>query len=354
MTSPIDWDLAVRIANRTAGQEPLAQSYHYDALHKDFAQATRRAVDFVNTYTGLPLTHDDVSRVIVRNRWVEVNLHAFQALLEPVVQRMAEHQTSSTVNSVGRKFTAVELGALLGWMSRRVVGQYDVFGGDVIYYVGPNVLHLEKKYAFSPPEFRLWIATHEMTHRAQFTGVEWMRSYFLGLIDQLVTTFDPDPKRFFAALRKAAGAARENTAAPREMGLVGYVTTPEQQIVFEKMQALMSVLEGHSEVVMNAAGGDAIPNAERFHHVFHERRMSASGFGGALQRLFGFEAKMRQYQDGADFITAIDSVGGKDAVATLWKSSDRLPSLAELSAPDDWLARVGIVGETTGHEDTAK
>jgi uncharacterized protein (DUF2342 family) len=57
-----------------------------------------------------------------------------------------------------------------------------------VYYVGPNVLGLEKRYAFRPRDFRLWIAIHEVTHRAQFTAVPWMKPYYLSLVDSALVS----------------------------------------------------------------------------------------------------------------------------------------------------------------------
>ncbi len=110
---------------------------------------------------------------------------------------------------------------VLGWMSTRVLGQYDLLiieeesplDQDLVYYVGPNVLSLEKQFAFPPREFRLWLALHEVTHRAQFTGIEWMRPYFLDLVTQTLDAVDPDPKRFLAVLGRVA-EARRNGANP--------------------------------------------------------------------------------------------------------------------------------------------
>ncbi len=343
MRSPIDWDLAERTAIRAGGTEPLAHSYLYDSLSTDFARATAQATKLVIASTGLSVPHNDVSAVVTRGVWVKANLGAFERVLEPIATRLAERQKSNAIAAVGRRLTGLELGGLIGWMSRRVLGQFDVFArsGGSIYYVGPNVLAIEKRYGFSPDEFRLWIALHEVTHRAQFLGVPWMREYFLGLVDHLVELFDTDPKRFLNTVRHAASAAREDVALPREMGLLGFITSPEQREVIEKLQALMSILEGHADVVMNRAGDDELPNARRFHHVFHARRMSANGFGGALQRLFGFEAKIRQYALGASFIEKIEREGGPETSQRLWESSDLLPSLQELEEPNLWLERVG-------------
>ena len=100
-------------------------------------------------------------------------------------------------------------------MSTRVLGQYDLLiveeenpdDQDIVYYVGPNVIALEKRFAFPPREFRLWLALHEVTHRAQFTGVPWLRPHFLSLVEQSLSHVEPDPKRFVAALISEAETA---------------------------------------------------------------------------------------------------------------------------------------------------
>src|SRR5919201_732904 len=144
------------------------------------------------------------------------------------------------------------MGALLGYLAQRVLGQYDLLvpeedgraipgpNGDAVYYVGPNVIGLEKRFAFRPRDFRLWIALHELTHRAQFTGVPWLRGYFLSLVDSSLGMVDPDPKRLVQALTRAAEELRRGRNPLDDGGLVGLPATPEQRGVISQVQALMS------------------------------------------------------------------------------------------------------------------
>src|SRR5206468_2275872 len=176
------------------------------------------------------------------------------------------------VAAVTRRVTAVELGALLGWMSTRVLGQYDLLlvedqnpeEQDLVYYVGPNVLAIEKRFGFPPREFRLWLALHEVTHRAQFTGVAWMREHFLSLVEGSLATVEPDPRRFLAAMRRAAEEVRAGRNPLDDGGLVALLASPEQHALLQKIQGLMSLLEGHGDITMNRAAADAIPSADRF------------------------------------------------------------------------------------------
>src|SRR5262245_4137453 len=135
-----------------------------------------------------------------------------QRLLGPLTNRLGAKLTSGPLAAVGRRVAGTEVGVLLGYLARRVIGQYDllVAGTDdgLVYYVGPNVLALEKRYAFRPRDFRLWIAIHEVTHRAQFTGVPWLRGYFLALVDQTLTAVDPDPRRMLEAIARVAADVR--------------------------------------------------------------------------------------------------------------------------------------------------
>lgn len=352
----IAWDVAERVAVRVARREPLADSYHYTSLEPDFRRFTAEAERLVEEETGLrSLAGPARARVSDRPQWIRANLASFQRLLRPFVERLsAKHSPSGPLGSAGRVVAGAEIGALLGWMSTRVLGQYDMLvienespaDQDIVYYVGPNIVAIEKLYALPPGEFRLWLALHELTHRAQFTGVPWLRDHFLSLLDATLGGFEPDPKRFLEALSRAVRQLRAGER-PLDGGIVELLATPEQKRVLQKVQGLMSVLEGHGDLVMGRAALDRIPSAGRFHQVLHQRRQS----GGAVrlvQRLVGLDAKMRQYQEGERFLEAIEQAGEPDMVDRLWRGPEWLPTLDEIRAPDRWLTRVGVAQAAAG------
>jgi coenzyme F420 biosynthesis associated uncharacterized protein len=234
-------------------------------------------------------------------------------------------------------------------MSTRVLGQYDLLvvedegtdDQDFVYYVGPNVLGLEKRFAFPPREFRLWLALHEVTHRLQFTGVPWLRPHFLSLVDASLGTVDPDPRRFLDGLKRAVDEVRAGRNPLDEGGLVALLASPEQQAVLGQVSGMMSLLEGHGDVTMDRAGADRIPSAERFSRVLRQRRKQASGGAKLLQQLIGLEAKLNQYEQGERFIAAVERAGGTDLLDRVWEEPANLPTMAEVRDPDAWLARVG-------------
>jgi len=349
-SDPIAWDTAERVATRVAGREPLAESYHYASLGPDFDEFTAEAEALVEAETGLRSAAGPArARVTDRPGWIRANLASFQRLLRPLTERLGSH-LKGPVAPVGRTLAGAEVGVLLGWMSTRVLGQYDMLvvenekpeDQDIVYYVGPNILALEKRYSFPPREFRLWLALHEVTHRMQFTGVPWLRPYFLSLVESTLDSFDPDPKKLLAALRRVADQVRAGEKPLQEGGLVTLLASPEQQLVLQRISGLMSVLEGHGDLIMGRAAAERIPSAARFHSVLHQRRQS-TGAVKLLQRLVGIEAKLRQYEEGEAFLAAVERAeraGTGVGVDLLWRGPEWLPDLAEIRNPDAWLARV--------------
>ena len=345
----VDWALAERVAIKVAGREPFAQSYHYDSLEPDFAEFTEQAEELVAQTTGLrSLAGPARARVTDRNGWVRANIASFQRLLRPLLTKFEARMTSSAMSPITRKAAGAEMGAMLGWMSTRVLGQYDLLiieeenpeDQDLVYYVGPNVLGLEKMFAFPPREFRLWLALHEVTHRAQFTGVSWMRPHFLGLVEQSIDAVDPDPKRFVAAIDRVAEAIKSGTNPLNDGGIMALVATDEQRAVLDQISGLMSLLEGHGDVTMDRAGEGLIPSAERFGRVLRQRRQNSNGLQKLLQQLIGLEAKLAQYEQGERFIAAVEKAGGTGLLDHVWETPANLPSILEIRDPDLWIRRL--------------
>jgi coenzyme F420 biosynthesis associated uncharacterized protein len=353
----VDWQLAERIAVRAAGREPLADSYHWESLEPDFTELTALAEELVAAETGLhSLAGPARGKVTDRAGWVRANISSFQRLLAPLTDRMAPRVSGPTV-PIMRVAAAAEVGLLLGWMSGRVLGQYDllVAGGtddepaadsDLVYYVGPNVLALEKKFGFPPREFRLWLALHEVTHRAQFTGVPWMREHYLGLIDRTLSSAGLDPMVLLRTLRRTFDEVRAGRSPLPEGGITQLLAGPEQLAALDQIGGLMSLLEGHGDVTMDRAGEGHVPSAERFGRVLRNRRASATGLTKLVQRLIGLEAKLNQYQQGEDFIAEVERLGGgKDALDPVWRGPSWLPTLDEIRDPHEWVERVRLSEE---------
>jgi coenzyme F420 biosynthesis associated uncharacterized protein len=348
VTDPISWDLAERVAIRVGGKEPLAESYHFAALQPDFDELTAEAERLVEVETGLTsLAGPARARVTDRAGWVRANIASFQRLLRPVTERLDTALTRTPLAPVARAATGTQVGLLLGWMSTRVLGQYDQLiieeerpeDQDIVYYVGSNILALEKRFAFPPREFRLWLALHEVTHRMQFTGIPWLRGHFLSLVDSTLAGVDPDPKRFLEALRRAVDQFRSGRNPLDDGGLLTLLAGPDQYAAIQQIGGMMSLLEGHGDVTMDRAGADRIPSAERFSRVLRQRRQ-LRGPLKMVATLTGLEAKLRQYEDGEKFIARVEAAGGRELMANAFRGPEWLPTLEEIRDPDAWIARV--------------
>ncbi len=354
MAEPVDWDLAERVAVRVSGREPFSGSYHYDSLAPDFAELTALAEELVEAETGLrSLDGPATARLTDRAGWIRANVASFQRLLRPVTDRLAERMPVGGMAPLARRAAGLEVGMLLGWMSARVLGQYDMLvvddddagEQDVVYYVGPNVLALEKRFAFPPRDFRLWLALHEVTHRAQFTGVPWMREHYLSLIDKTLSNIDPDPKRFIDAVLRVLEDVRSGRSPFEDGGVVTLLANDDQRAAIQKVGGLMSLLEGHGDVTMDRAGIGHVLHAERFSRVLRERRNQARGMARLVQRLVGLEAKLNQYEQGERFIAAIEAARGPRGIDAVWRGPEWLPTLEEIRDPQEWIERAALSEE---------
>ncbi len=349
MSGAVDWSIAEKVAVRIAGTDPLASSYHYDSLAPDFEELTAQAQHLVETHLGWrSLQGEARARVATRADWIQANILSFQRMLRPLTDKLEDSLARGMVAPVASRVAGLEMGAVLGWMSTRVLGQYDMLvleeegddDQDIVYYVGPNILALEKRFGFPPREFRLWVALHEVTHRTQFTGVPWLREYFLSQVNGMLGTVDPDPMQFFRALGRVAEAIRTGQSPFADGGVVTLFATDDQRATMDRVGGLMSLLEGHGDVTMDRAGGDAIPSAPRFGEVLRNRRAEIGGAAKLLQRLIGLEAKMAQYEQGEQFIEAVEAVGGTPYLNRAFESPAQLPTLAEIREPNRWMARI--------------
>ena len=361
---PISWEAAERVATRIAGRQGWLPPGRLRVLEEDFAELTAEAEVLVTEETGLfSLAGPIRARVTDRPGWVVANVASFQRLLRPLAHKLEVAMAKPppmlgplavrVPPHLSRNLSGAQLGLLLGWMSTRVLGQYDQLliedeapdDQDIVYYVGHNVIEIEDRYGFQPRQFRLWIALHEVTHRAQFTGVRWLRPHFLGLVHSLLDSVEPDPKRFVEALNRAAGQARDGLNPLDEGGLVALLASPEQRMALDGIGGLMSLLEGHGNVVMNRAAQKRVPQAQRFARTLNQRR-ERRGAAKVVSSLVGLDAKLKQYEQGERFVNAVELAGGRELFELVWQGPEWLPALTEIREPSRWIERAGGLGRT--------
>ncbi len=346
MGALIDWDVAARAAKRFSPPSPSATRTEADETVGELYQATSRAAGHVAELTGLDEPKvTAVTRVIDRPAWIDANTSGMRAVLTPLVDKLAaDNPVGRVAEGIGGRLTGVQLGLVLGFLSGKVLGQFEFFDrtGGQLLLVAPNIVAVERQLKVSPSDFRLWVCLHEVTHRVQFTAVPWLRQHMQDEVDALTDATDTDPA---ALRRRLSGAVGELVKVVRGQGdgegLMAVVATPEQRLVLDRITAFMSLVEGHAEYVMNAVPAKVIPSQEAIEKRFAaRRRKGGNALDRALRRLLGLEAKTRQYVDGSAFVrTVIDRVG-LDGFNAIWTSRQTLPTKAEISEPLSWIKRV--------------
>jgi coenzyme F420 biosynthesis associated uncharacterized protein len=341
----IDWRAAHAVGTRVAGHgEPVAP-VERSKLIDDFAAIVPEAESLVGAYTGLePRGYRSRAWVMSRTDWLDANLRGFERVLEPFAQRVLTGRGGDgAAAGVRRSFLGAQVGGLLGYMGRRVLGQYDMFlpadDDGLIYFVGANVIGVERRFHFPEHEFRLWISAHEVTHRLQFSAAPWLKDHLLSQLTGYLDTVEFDPGWLVQSVRRAAEEVRAGRANYDGMGWVFLLMTPDQRDIVRRIQAAMSLLEGHASFVMNAASKEHMPNAPLFHRRLRERRQAA-GAERAFQRAIGFEAKVRQYEIGERFVAAAIERVGHEGFNRIWDGPSKLPTLEEIAHPEAWVARV--------------
>lgn len=344
----LDWGTARSVGARAAGRGPTLTAVDRARLLEDFADGVPLASAEVQRYTGLAVGgYPARPWVMGRSEWIGANLRTFNGLLEPLAERILARSREGALATVRRATLGAQVGGLLGYLSRKVLGQFDAFlpadDDGLIYFVGPNVVGVERRFGFRERDFRLWVALHEATHRVQFGAVPWLRGYVNDLASSYLGSVDLDPRRMIERVKHATQAVRQGDADWRGLGWIVLLMTPDQRETFRRVQAVMTLLEGHAMHVMNALGATLVTDAPIFARRLAERRQGTRRLERTVQRSIGFDAKARQYDVGERFVSAIVLGSGMEAFNRVWESRSNLPTLEEITRPEAWVARVGSV-----------
>ncbi|MER5849284.1 zinc-dependent metalloprotease [Streptomyces sp. NPDC002012] len=362
----VDWNLAVATATRLVRPGPEISREDAREVVAELRRHAKAAEEHVRSFTRMipegAEPEDTPVLVVDRAGWIKANVAGFRELLRPLLGKMQDRRGNgpggAVLGAVGGKVTGVEVGMLLSFLASRVLGQYETFapatrelpasadGGGRLLLVAPNIVHVERELDVDPHDFRLWVALHEETHRTQFTGVPWLRDHLQGEIQSFLEETDVDPMTVLERLREAAqslagGRPEGEDGEDGGRSLVELVQTPAQREILGRLTAVMSLLEGHADYVMDGVGPEVVSSVGEIREKFQQRRArGASRLDQALRKLLGLDAKLRQYRDGERFVRAVVDEVGMDGFNRVWTSPNTLPTKAEIAKPTDWIARV--------------
>ncbi|HET9649878.1 MAG TPA: zinc-dependent metalloprotease [Microlunatus sp.] len=350
----VDWSLAFTTAQRLVKPGPEISRQGAAAVVAELRECATRAEAYVTDVTGLQ-TPSATAPVLVVDRpgWIQANIDAFRSILAPLNEKVVERLQSGSLAGVGGRITGVEVGALLSYLAPKILGQFDPFHpgldgqpGGRLLLVAPNVVAVERELQLEPADFRLWVCLHEETHRVQFTAVPWLREHLNDAIHEVVAHTELDTAAMAQMVRDGFRVVAESLRGETEISIVDLVQTPAQREIVDRITAVMSLLEGHADVVMDSVGPEVIGTVDQIRAKFTVRRQG-QGLDRIVRKLLGLDAKMRQYRDGAAFCRAVIDRVGMDGFNRVWTSPETLPTRAEIGDPSLWLARVHPAADLT-------
>jgi coenzyme F420 biosynthesis associated uncharacterized protein len=372
----IDWDVAISTGVRFARQGPQVSLADARAVVAELRGLTAVVQQPVRELTGLT-SQGAVGPVAVVDRpgWIRANVGGFRVVLEPLAERLAERSNVgptavSVFSTIGSRATGIQAGLILAYLSSRVLGQYELFlppgegsapangngtangnasgsngtgsgaGVGRLTLVAPNIVMVERELGVDPHDFRRWVCLHEETHRVQFTSVPWLRGYVQGMMTEFLLASDLDAGAILDRMRSAATAVADAVRGSESESLIEAMQTPAQRALLDKLTAVMTLVEGHGDYVMDAVGPRVVPSVADIREKFSHRRGSAGRLEQIMRRILGIDLKMKQYEQGSRFVSTVVEEAGMAGFNKVWAAPDTLPTRAELANPREWLERV--------------
>ncbi|MHA7175053.1 zinc-dependent metalloprotease [Arthrobacter sp. Sr24] len=378
----VNWELAAKTAANLAPAGPDLSGSEISAAVENLRLMAEKSVPHVHEISRLEAAKDlrDSEVLIVdRASWAKANTQSFAVMMDPVLRALAAKQADSSKGSgpaqgsPGAAFSATVTGAQLGgalaFLSSKVLGQYDPFSalgqsestaahstaeksGGRLLLVAPNIITVERELKVDPADFRLWVCLHEQTHRVQFAAAPWLRHHMIGEIEKLGTLLVGDSENFGERLLESAKSLgrKQSAKKPATLGapdssrgsVLDLLQDPAQKAALSHLTAVMSLLEGHANVVMDGVDKSIVPTVRTIRQRFNSRGKDRGVIEKFIRNLMGLDAKMRQYSDGAKFVRDTVAVVGMDGFNNVWNQVENLPTETEIHNARLWVDRMGL------------
>jgi coenzyme F420 biosynthesis associated uncharacterized protein len=362
----VNWDVAASTAASLTPAGPTMKPAEIARAVQNMRELADVSVGHVHAISRLDAARDlrDSELLIVdRASWAKANSQSFRTLMEPALDQLAATRPDllkSASLTLGGNLTGAQLGAILAFLSSKVLGQYDPFvpsrngQGGRLMLVAPNIISVERELNVDPSDFRLWVCLHEQTHRVQFAAAPWLKDHMTGHIGELTSGLmdkaDSLSERLGTAVKSIttakSRALRDSPAADgvpaQDIGVLSILQDPDDKARLSHLTAVMSLLEGHANVVMDGVDGSIVPSVKTIRRRFNARGKSRGPLEKVIRQLMGLDAKMRQYSDGSKFVRRVVSQTGMDGFNAVWQSAEHLPTEREIHAADEWIDRMSL------------
>jgi putative hydrolase len=365
----LQWDAARQMAMQVAaggGSEP-----NIDPIERmDVEQLGRVADLHVAQKTGLStsVTGRSVQVVpVTRLQWVQRSLDAYKPLFESLASSLGTAPAPDAADAGGDPMAAmltqlmssmapmmlsVSAGGMIGHLAQRSFGQYDLpvprDPSDELLLVLPNVTEFADDWSIDRKDLLLWLCLHEVAHHAVL-GVAHVRTSLERMLRDYASGFRPDAGGLVDKIG-ALDAGDDPMASMAELQGVlgdpevvfGAIQTDAQRALLPRLEALVALIVGYVDHVMDAIGGTLIPSYAMITEAVRRRRVEADESDRFVARLLGLEIGQPTYDAGAAFVDGVVERAGFDALDPLWRGESFLPTPAEIEAPGLWLARIEL------------
>ena len=383
----VDWDAATEFAAKLIPAGPRLPRGEAQQVVEDLRAAAAASVQPILDTTrmqpapGLPQDRFGQVLVVDRANWAASNISMMSQLTAPVLEKMAQVMPVAPPTQVG---AGVEVAAMMGVLAPRVLGQFDPYSAlhtppsvelppsvesapsvepvetigaaqlpettqGQLLLIAPNVAQVEKQMKVDPGDFRLWVCLHEQTHGLQFAAAPWLAPFMYQQISSLMEDMTNKAVQtaqatFWEKLTEAVKVAWDLTRGLVQGGPAPFevLLGAEAQQKFGTISAVMALLEGHADVMMDEVGPAVVPSVAEIREKFENRRdgKDQPAAGVALRKLMGMDAKLAQYRDGAKFVRGVESLVGRDGFNAIWTSPETLPLPQEIENPAAWVTRI--------------
>ena len=348
----IDWERASAVAIQTAGQGSAIQELEKARLQAEYEQLVRSIEQPISDYTGTALPLGNITvQAMDRVDWIRANVTNFQALFAPIDEVYAETARDSAyslpvLSDLSRLMLSTQVGLLIGYLARKVLGQYDIslLGREPLtpgklYFVEPNIRALGQTLEVPLDELRLWIALHEATHAHEFEVNPWVRSFLNSHLENYIRSLLDDLRTSGSSGLLGPFGTRLLDNVRDGRSLLESLMTPDQRRVLSELQALMSLAEGYCNHVMNHIGRVLMPHFDEIHRRVEQRQRQRGRAEELFLRLTGLKMKMEQYRLGEQFATRVAQERGMPFLNRAWSAREHLPTEEEIREPERWIAR---------------
>ena len=354
----INWNTVRSVAANMNRGEALGAAERA-SLAAEYRRLVERCLEPIAEYTGTRLARPfDAVLAFDRADWVGANIASFEQLFAPLegLNPLNDGQprvASVLWGNVNQTVLSGEVGLLLGYLARRVLGQYDLalLGKEPItdgklYFVEPNIRQVQRTLRLPLDDFRMWLALHETTHVFEFEAHPWLRAHLNGILEQYFEFLSQDMTQLkeggLSSLRMYWERARRRDGAngAGRGNWIELLMTPQQRELFSQMQATMAIVEGYSNHVMNAVGRRMLPGFDQITRQFEKRQREKSVAEQLFIRLTGLDLKLEQYRMGEAFIDRVVALRGHDLARRVWDGPEQMPTLDEVRHPERWIARM--------------